>query len=221
MTKRLLGIVKYVPQNSKVADIGTDHGYVAKYLIDNNIASSVIASDINTGPLEIAKSNTKHLSNIELRISNGLSNYKLSDNIDTIIIAGMGGYLITEILSNNIEISSNATRLILQPQNAHNKVRKFLHEKGFKIIDETFLEDMEKYYTIIVAEKGLEIYDKECYYEYGFHNIKEGNIFFRKFLSNEQKKFELITKQLATEGAESDKLQQDIQIYKETIKCIQ
>ncbi|ONI46615.1 hypothetical protein AN643_01530, partial [Candidatus Epulonipiscioides saccharophilum] len=123
-------------------------------------------------------------SNIEIRQSDGLSNIKKEDNIDTIIISGMGGHLIKNILAKNFHTTQSIKQLILSPQNAQNNLRKFLHNSNFKIINEIFLKDMSKFYVIIIAEKGSESYNNEYEYEYGRFNIKKLNLAFQEFVNH-------------------------------------
>lgn len=156
ITPRLKCIIDHV-KKARIADIGTDHAYIPIYLIENNIARHVIASDVRQGPVDIAKSNIeKHnLSDkIEVRLGSGLSVLK-SDEADEIIIAGMGGQLITDILKDSIEIAKTCS-LVLQPMNDQYKLRKFLIENGFKIIAEDISVEGFKVYNIINAERGAQ-----------------------------------------------------------------
>ncbi|ONI47250.1 hypothetical protein AN644_01045 [Candidatus Epulonipiscium fishelsonii] len=177
LSNRLEQIASFVQQGSIVADIGTDHAYIPIFLSQHNIVKKCIACDINKGPLENAIKHIKKykIDNVETRISNGLKNLCNEDNIDTLIIAGMGGYSIIEILTNDInEILENVTTLIVQPQNNRPEVRKFLHSIGFKIYAEQFLKEDNKIYTIIVCEKGHEVY-KDYEYIYGKYMIENPN----------------------------------------------
>ncbi|WP_010168959.1 tRNA (adenine(22)-N(1))-methyltransferase [Candidatus Epulonipiscium viviparus] len=217
MTKRLLEIANAVNKGARVADIGTDHGLVPKYLIENDIASFVLACDINLGPLQRARQYIGDTKNIEIRQSNGLSNIKMEDNIDTVIIAGMGGHLIKEILSRDFNTIKFINRLILSPQNAQNNIRKFLHSIDFKIVDEIFIKDMSKFYVIIIAERGVQSYTNEYEYEYGFLNIKTLNMDFREFISQKQSAIINILKQLEPNTTRYNELQNELEV----LKCIQ
>lgn len=166
-----------VREGKRIADIGTDHAYLPAYLIENKICPSAIAADIGKGPLENAKkvvSSSKDLSEkIELRLSDGLKEIK-EDETDDIIIAGMGGILITEILSAAPWVKNKEKRLILQPMSHAEDVRKYLCENGFEILKEKASTDGKHNYILIVAEfadkennkteafyyKGLIQYDK-------------------------------------------------------------
>lgn len=152
---RLNCIKNMVDKCKTVADIGTDHGYVAEMLLSENICKNIIASDLNEGPL---KSAIKNLSKASLssrcsfRLGNGLEVLKEKE-AETIIIAGMGGDLISEIIENNKSIAMSADYLILQPMTAVNNLRKYLFNNGFKIVDENIVKE-QHFYFIIKAKKG-------------------------------------------------------------------
>lgn len=137
----------------KIADIGTDHSYIPIYMIENSLADYFIAADIRKGPVSIAKENIiKHnLSDkIETRLGSGLSVLKKGE-ADTIIIAGMGGQLISEIIDADIDIAKSA-KLTLQPMNAQYELRKYLIKNGFKILNEDIAIEGFKVYNILNAE---------------------------------------------------------------------
>lgn len=165
LTPRLNTIVKHVNCNI-AADVGTDHAYVPISLINENRANYVIASDIKPGPASIAKENIlKHnLSDkIDVRIGAGLSILKLKE-ADNIIIAGMGGEMIKNILINNENIARNS-KLILQPMNDQYELRHFLLENNYKIIEEDLSLEGFKVYNIIIAESGQgEPFDEDIFY---------------------------------------------------------
>lgn len=154
ITPRLKCIIDHV-KGAIIADIGTDHAYIPIYLIENNICKRVIAGDVCTGPVEIARSNiNKHsLSDkIEVRLGSGLS--ILSKNeVDTIIIAGMGGQLISEIINADIEIA-RSVNLILQPMNAQYELRKYLLSNGFTIYNEDIAIEGSKVYNVMSVKTG-------------------------------------------------------------------
>lgn len=176
---RLKMAAEEVRQGKKVADIGTDHAYLPAYLIENNICPSAIAADIGKGPLENAKkvvSTSPLLSEkIQLRLSDGLE--KISpDEADDIVIAGMGGILISEILTNAPWVKDEKKRLILQPMSHAEDVRKYLCENGFEIIKEKASTDGKHNYILIVAEFRNKANDKdEAFYYKGLiqHDLSE------------------------------------------------
>lgn len=137
-----------------VADIGCDHAFVSIYLASQHIAAHVIASDVRPGPIEIAKRNVEEwkLSHaIDIRLNDGLGSLKPGE-ADTIIIAGMGGLLMIDILSKNKEVADACRYLILQPQSDIEKVRRYVIACGYAIVDEDMLIDMGKYYNLLKVE---------------------------------------------------------------------
>lgn len=139
----------------KIADIGTDHAYIPIYLIENSLAEYIIASDVKKGPLSIASENIKEhklLNKIETRLGSGLSVLK-NNEVDTVIIAGMGGQLISEIIQADIDIAKNVN-LTLQPMNAQYELRKYLIENGFTIVSEDISVEGFKVYNILNVKNG-------------------------------------------------------------------
>lgn len=154
LDKRLMSCAEYVRKNSKVADIGTDHAYLPIYLIKTGKIQYAIASDIRKGPLLNAEKNLKKyhiLDKVDLRLSDGLEKIK-GEEVDDIIVAGMGGEIIVDILSKADWIKDKNKRLILQPMSMEEKVRKFLHNEKFKIIKEKITVSENKIYNIMCAE---------------------------------------------------------------------
>lgn len=156
MDSRLEKILAFVPNNSKVADVGTDHGYLAIELIKRKIAIKVIASDKNKGPLESAQKNVKAVGfeeKIELRLGDGLKSYKPNE-VDVICIAGMGGVLVCEILNESPEVIAQTKKLILQPMNAIDKIREWSKKNGFYIEDEDLAEVDDRIYEILCLSRN-------------------------------------------------------------------
>lgn len=174
---RLKMAAEEVRPGKRIADIGTDHAYLPAFLIENNICPSAIAADIGKGPLENARkitSTSKDLSDrIELRLSDGLKEIK-EDEVDDIVIAGMGGILIAEILTAAPWVKDENKRLILQPMSHAEDVRKYLCENGFEIIKEKSCTDGRHNYIIIVSEfKDKENDKDEAFYYKGLIQYDE------------------------------------------------
>lgn len=133
-----------------IMDVGTDHGYIAIELIKRNLADKVIASDINKDPLNKAKLNVslEGLSNkIELRLGGGLTPVKEKE-VNGVLIAGMGGNLIRDILENDIKKVKNMDYLVLQPAQNPEVLREYLYISDYEIIDEDVCFDEGKYYEV-------------------------------------------------------------------------
>lgn len=156
LSPRLLKIASLVPIGARLADVGTDHGYIPLCLFKNNVISHAVAMDVNPMPLKRAEDNITaggFDEMCEFRLSDGLENLK-KDEADTIVIAGMGGLLIRDILSRGEHAVNKNTRLLLQPMIAAPELRIFLFENGYTIDNEYIVREENKYYNIISAVQG-------------------------------------------------------------------
>lgn len=191
MSERLKTIIKLFDKCSCAADIGTDHAYIPEMLIKNKLCKKVIATDLNEGPYRIAKRYVESLGFedcIDVRHGNGLEPVDLKE-VDTVVIAGMGGILITNILEEKIDGFDEIKTLILQPMNAADKVRKYLHEKGFCIIDEEIAREDNHFYELIKARKSSRPckYENELFYEIGKTLIEKKHPLLKKFVENKMR----------------------------------
>lgn len=168
LSKRLVAIASYVEKGAVLADVGTDHGYIPIILAKAGILRKGYAMDINQGPLDKADGNIHayHVSDqVTTVLSDGLN--KLSDSaVNHIIIAGMGGMLISRILEVDKAKLKDVKRLILSPHHDIELVRRKVHELGFSIIHEEMIYDGQ-FYNIIVCEHGVEVYERDLEYRYG------------------------------------------------------
>lgn len=145
-----------VTPGSRLADVGTDHGFLPLYLLEQGRIPSALAMDVNKGPLLRA---TEHIQDhscrqyIQTRLSDGLEKL-VPGEADTIVIAGMGGALTVRILTAGTGKLEGVKELILQPQSEQQEVRKCLSQIGFVIADEEMLEEDGKYYVVIRAVPG-------------------------------------------------------------------
>lgn len=156
ISKRLLCCASMVQSGSRVADIGTDHGYLGIYLLQSGAARHVIACDLRKDPLENARRNAKLFGvdgEMELRLSDGLEKI-LPDEVDTVVMAGMGGDLIQKILSQCPWRKREGLQFILQPQSAGNVLRRWLCEDGFEIRREEPVQDGHFLYTVMDIRQG-------------------------------------------------------------------
>lgn len=158
LSKRLQAVASMVTPGRRPVDVGCDHGYVPVYLVQAHIASKVLAMDINKGPLARARENIEKWGlsgQIETRLSDGLKNYSPKE-ADSLIIAGMGGLLIRDILRDGKDrgILDDFHELILSPHSDAHVVRRCLAQWGYEIDREIMLTDAGKYYTVIHAVKG-------------------------------------------------------------------
>ena len=156
ISKRLLCCASMVQPGSRVADIGTDHGYLGIYLLQSGAARHVIACDLRKDPLENARRNAKLFGvdgEMELRLSDGLEKIR-PDEVDTVVMAGMGGDLIQRILSQCPWRKREGLQFILQPQSAGNVLRRWLCEDGFEIQREEPVQDGHFLYTVMDIRQG-------------------------------------------------------------------
>lgn len=156
ISKRLLCCASMVQSGACVADIGTDHGYLGIYLLQTGAARHVIACDLRKDPLENARRNAKLFGvdgAMEFRLSDGLEKI-LPDEVDTVVMAGMGGDLIQKILSQCPWRKREGLQFILQPQSAGNVLRRWLCEDGFEIQREEPVQDGHFLYTVMDIRQG-------------------------------------------------------------------
>ena len=154
LSQRLLSVCSFVPQGARLADIGTDHARVPIYLIKTGVVSHAIASDIGEGPLGKARANITFFGLadlVELRLGNGMTTLRDGD-ADCIVIAGMGGELMANLITEYIP--GGVKRLVLQPMLDPHLVRKALCNAGFAIVAEDIVSENDKMYAVIVAEPG-------------------------------------------------------------------
>ncbi|MGX7418769.1 tRNA (adenine(22)-N(1))-methyltransferase [Carnobacterium gallinarum] len=159
LSLRLEKASAYVPKNGRLADIGSDHAYLPCALVYRNEIAFAIAGEIVTGPFITAQEQVKRLGyqeKIDVRLGNGLAVIKLEDNINALTICGMGGALIASILEDGYQDGklTGRERLILQPNIGEEPLRKWLMNHQYEIIGEELLEEDEKMYEIIIAEKS-------------------------------------------------------------------
>ena len=156
LTNRLQLIYDIIPKCNTIADIGTDHGYIPIFCVLNGIAKNALAMDVNKGPLERAKINIEKYNvsdKVHTRLSNGLEGLACGE-ADVIVIAGMGGPLIAEILEKGKNVITDDTTLIIQPMIAPKELREYLYGSGFEITEEYVCREQDKFYNIFKVKKG-------------------------------------------------------------------
>ena len=182
---RLKDIASLVDNCDIIADIGTDHGYLPIFLLQNKIAKFAYACDVAKGPLQSAIDNLKKYNlqdNSETILTDGLIN--VPAKVNTIIIAGMGGNLIIDILKNR---QFDFQTYILQPNIHHYALRKYLMENNFQIVDEKVSYAQKKYYEIIKVKHGKQTLN-ENELLYGPINLsKKSELFINKWIETKNK----------------------------------
>lgn len=154
ISNRLTTAAALVSQGYTLADVGTDHGYIPIYLLQQKKIPSAIAMDINEGPLERAK---EHIAlyglqaYIQTRLSDGVAALKPGE-VEAVLIAGMGGGLVMHILKDGEKVCQSAKELILQPQSEIERVREFLREAGYTILAEDMVYEDGKFYPMMKVQ---------------------------------------------------------------------
>lgn len=157
LSKRLKKITDFIPPASRLADIGSDHAYLPIYLIQQEKIDYAIAGEVVAGPFQHAQEEVagrRLEDNIHVRLGDGLDVIEKEDEIDHVVIAGMGGHLIASILEKGLHNQkiSDGQSFILQPNNEETYLRRFLLEEDFEILQESILSENNHFYEIIVAK---------------------------------------------------------------------
>lgn len=232
LSVRLKTIADMVSRGNRVCDVGCDHGFVSIYLVQKNIAPFVLAMDVGKGPLEQARKHieeAKLKDQIEIRLSDGLTGYQQGE-ADSLIIAGMGGPLMSRILSDHK--AEDFKELILAPQSEITQFRRFLFKRGFQVIAEELVLEDGKYYPMMKAipcaaeerevqkkcgfaqesvsdgriqeqpEISMQQEKRELGYRFGELLLEAKHPVLWEFLKKEQKKLQLILKELERQQGE-------------------
>lgn len=194
ISKRIQAIAKYTKDSYMITDVGCDHGYLIIEALNNYNVSYAVAVDNKARPLEFAIKNIEKeglKDRVKFSLSNGLD--KLEEESETIIISGLGGTLIANIIEANINKIKNQ-KFILQANRNNYELRKYLNNNGFKFLDEEIIFD-GFYYQIIVTRKENErnaLTESELHY--GPINIQKNHRLFIEMLKKEEKRLKKIPK---------------------------
>ena len=156
LSQRLQAIADLVPAGAKVADIGTDHGFLPCYLAQSGKAEMVIACDVNAQPLALAQKNIMDYNvgdKVSTRLGNGLAVLKPGE-VDTVTIAGMGGALMIDILDASPMVVDRLKRIVLQPNVGAEAVRIWAEKNRWQIVAEDLIRENDIFSVIIVLEQG-------------------------------------------------------------------
>ncbi len=217
--EKLVECVKY----EKVADIATDHCYIPIHLSRVKEVKKIIACDINKKPLQNGEQHIKEFNLdkiIETRLGDGLNPIKVGE-VETIIIGGIGGSLISKILEDNIEVVKSAKQLILQPQADLVGLRKYILSIGFKIDKEYFIDE-NRLYTILDCSIGNDDYTDV---DYIVGKNVEQNAGYKKYLKYNINALERIKEQLIKGNVIKYKekiqsIEEEQNVYKEKLNCL-
>ena len=220
LSKRLERIASFVQPGSRVADIGTDHGYVPIWLVQKGVCPSALAMDVRKGPLSRATENIALAGladKIETRLSDGVAKL-LPGEADSVVIAGMGGELIIKILENGRHMWDSVKQWVLSPQSEIFKVRRWLFENGFVIRKEDMILEDGKFYTVmdVQREKDADSEGKtvdpdvlslseDSRMLYGDYLIRTKNPVLLTYLKEEEAKFLRFIDDLSAKAGDSER----------------
>ena len=227
LSQRLEKLASYVEQSDILGDIGTDHGFIPIDLLENDPTHEIIASDLNQGPLDNAKEELSQrglLDLVDLRLGGGLEPY-LPGEIDTALIAGMGGTLIRNILEDGKEHLPYLKKLILQPMHGVVELRRFLLNNGYQIVDEDLIYENNIYYEIIVAKRGKPQGYDHMNLEFGFYMLDKNPELSKVYITEKMNKLQGIVNNITRHGSSASQekikeLRESIEAYKEVIECL-
>jgi tRNA (adenine22-N1)-methyltransferase len=245
LSRRLATLAAWVPVGSRVADIGSDHALLPCVMAQAGQVRFAIAGEVNEGPYQAASNQIRSsgLSNIvQARKGNGLAVIEPEDNVEVITIAGMGGALISQILTEGLPKLANVRRLILQPNVGEDIVRRWLVANDWALLDETILEEDGKFYEVLLAERvesdstNQELYaprvnqcgeaiQSEQLYTMGPYLIERGGEVFQAKWQSENDKLRKIMKDLQQSEREEAKQRamqflQEIETVEAILRCL-
>ncbi|WP_066647939.1 tRNA (adenine(22)-N(1))-methyltransferase [Christensenella timonensis] len=219
LSQRMRAIIEMAGKGKTAADIGCDHGMVAQALIREGLADRVIACDISEKSLQktidLARQNGWS-DQLDARCGDGLSRLT-EDEADVIIIAGMGGLLIRQILAQNIRVAQSAKKLVLVPHGSEYELRSFLFGNGFTIVDEDIVREGDHYYQLICAAKGREYCGDELQLMFGRRLLEKNEPLFRQYLKNRDSEFKNIIEN-ARQGKNTEAYRKELSVLRERIR---
>ncbi len=195
LSPRLLAIAEMIDGGKRVADIGTDHALLPIYLLKTGKASFSVCSDIKKGPLLSAEKNIRLYGltdKTRLELADGLNGIRPNE-ADIAVIAGMGGEMISHILSDFVP--EGLEEFILQPMRNIPSLRKTLHTLGYRILKEKLVKEKTKMYIIIHAKKGIEpLWSEE---EYIVSPLLKKDVLWEEYSNQEIRKIDRALSQLS------------------------
>ncbi|MBS9334719.1 tRNA (adenine(22)-N(1))-methyltransferase TrmK [Fructobacillus sp. M1-13] len=195
---RLHAVANLVFAKHKVADIGSDHAYLAAFLVEQGHTDAAIVGEVAKGPLENAKHTVAAQSlgqRIDCRLADGLAAIRPEDGVESVVIAGMGGLLIKKILNDQRQLGP-FKQLVLQPNTDQDALRAWLVENDYAITKEEMVKEGVHRYEIIVAEPGKQTLSEADLTFGPFLRLEKGPIFLAKW-THEKNRLQLVLDRLA------------------------
>ena len=214
ISNRLKFVAQHIGNCDVLADIGTDHGYIPIYAVKNNLCKRAIATDINKGPVKKAKQNVGiegESDRIEVRLGGGLNPIE-KGQADCVIIAGMGGNLIRDILEADKQKLKEIKTIILQPAQNPEVLRKYLYNNNYQIIQEDLCFDEGIFYELFKVKYG----EGECRtynpidYEISKKLISENHPLIKEFLKFKENKYLKIIEHINDSSESAKERKEDI-----------
>ena len=196
LSKRLNFIINNIDNSTVLADIGTDHGYIPLYATQNGLCSKAIAIDINKDPLDKARLNAileGAGEELEFRLGDGLKPLE-KDEAEVVIIAGMGGNLIRDILEESIDKVTSLNYLILVPAQNPEVLREYLYNNDYEIICEDLCEEEGIYYELFKVRKkdGESMALDPIYYEVSPKLLMQKHPLMKEYLNSKIENYKKI-----------------------------
>lgn len=208
LSQRLQAIADFVPQGARVADVGTDHGFLPCYLAQNNQAVKVYACDINAQPLALAQKNVADYNVGEIvstRLGNGLAVIEPGE-VDVVTIAGMGGSLMIEILDAAPLVVDKLNRIVLQPNVGAEAVRIWAEKNRWHIVEEQLVRENDRFSVIIAMEPGRSLNSMTPVELFlGPELLKQQHPLLGLYISEEYDKAQMVLAQLAKSDSEESR----------------
>jgi tRNA (adenine22-N1)-methyltransferase len=157
LSLRLERVARHVPAGARLADIGSDHGYLPIALRQRGAIEAAVAGEVAQTPFRSAERSVREsgqAAHISVRLADGLAAIEPRDGIDAISLCGMGGETIRDILERDKARLTGGERLILQPNGGERPLRQWLMANGYRILDEEVLQENRFDYEIIVADRS-------------------------------------------------------------------
>lgn len=220
LSNRLKEIAGMVTKGNVVCDVGTDHAYLAIYLAENRISPHVIAMDVAKGPLSKAEHNiSAHglCDVVETRLSDGVDKLREGE-AQTVIMAGMGGILICQLLSKGEKVLASVKELILSPHTDAELVRRYLSQHGYHISQEKMLVEEGKYYIMLRCVQGETEQMSVCEYRYGKILLERKEPVLGMYLQKEYQKLKTLYENLG--GVSTEHAVMRRKALMEEIECV-
>lgn len=219
LSPRLKLLASKARPNKIICDIGTDHAYLPAFLVNKGISPFAIACDVKEGPLKRAENNINKFGvqdKVKLILSDGLERIEKT-SFDDLIIAGMGGEQISDILSKAQWLKDGDRLLILQPMTSAEELKKYLYSNDYKITNEEIVREGLRYYIVITAKAGANKGIKRVHLYFGKSLIERNGSLEKQYLDRLIRKFTLALKGIE-KGRDEQKLSEIKDILNQLLK---